>query len=216
MLGCLFELLETLLLAVVFFMLVQLFVAQPYQVQQESMMDTLMPDQFVLVDKLSPNFDSFHRGDIVVFTPPEGWDQSGKGTPFIKRVIGLPGETIEIHGGFVYVDGAKIDEPYIFEGQATEADSGTTSWAVGKDQYFVMGDHRQASEDSREFGPIARSTIIGRAWFRYWPLDHAGLLPQYHPVPEPAAGPSSSASVPGNTPTSRLVTPTPAAPSKAP
>ena len=103
-LGCALELLETLLLALIVFMVVQMFVAQPYQVQQESMENTLMPDQYVLVDKLSPLFDDYNQGDIVVFTPPEGWSHDKANTPFIKRVIGLPGDKIDIHDGKVFVN----------------------------------------------------------------------------------------------------------------
>ena len=185
-LGCLFELLETLLVTAVIFLLLQMFVVQPYQVQQVSMENTLMPDQYVLVDKLSPNFDQYHRGDIIVFNPPAGWAKDANGTPFVKRVIAIAGDTIEIKDGQVYLNGTVVDEPYIFQGQATNLPDGSASksWTLAKDQLFVMGDHRQASQDSRDFGPIARSTVVGRALIRYWPLDKFGPIPN-KPTPTP-------------------------------
>ncbi|HEX7491738.1 MAG TPA: signal peptidase I [Candidatus Limnocylindrales bacterium] len=201
-LGCLFELLETILLTLVIFMIVQAFVAQPYQVQQPSMENTLMPDQYVLVDKLTPHFDDYHRGDIVVFTPPTGWSEDASKTPYIKRVIGVAGETIDIHGGHVYVNGALLVEPYVYEGQSTEMPGGgSRTWKVGAGQLFVMGDHRQASQDSRDFGPIDRSSAIGRAWLRYWPSNQFGLLPQIKQSPKPSANPAPSVTpAPSNTP----------------
>jgi signal peptidase I len=191
-LGCFFELLETLLLTLVVFMVIQAFVAQPYQVQQPSMENTLMPDQYVLVDKLTPHFDDFHMGDIIVFNPPAGWAQDANGTPFIKRVIGVAGETIDIHGGHVYVNGTMLVEPYVYEGQKTDMPDGSSkTWKLGPDQLFVMGDHRQVSQDSRDFGPIDKSSVIGRAWLRYWPANQFGLIP-------PGKQPSSSGSPNGS------------------
>ena len=178
LLGCLFELLETLLLTLIVFLLVQLFVAQPYQIQQMSMENTLTPNQYVLVDKLTPRFDDYHRGDIVVFNPPVSWAQDATGTPYIKRVIGVAGDTVDIHDGHVFVNGIQLDEPYLFEGQPTEpADPNSHTWKLKDGELFVMGDHRADSQDSRAFGPIQKSTVIGRAWLRYWPLDQFGILP---------------------------------------
>jgi signal peptidase I len=193
-LGCLFELLETLLLTVVIFLVVQLFAAQPYQVQQVSMENTLMPNQYVLVDKLTPRFDAYHRGDVIVFNPPTGWVADPSGTPYIKRVIGVGGDTVDIHGGHVFVNSVQISEPYLFEGQPTQVSSGGSErWTLGPTQLFVMGDHRQASQDSREFGPIDKSAVIGRAWIRYWPINQFGLLPQGRQTAAPSASPASSA-----------------------
>jgi signal peptidase I len=178
-LGCLFEIVETLVLTLVIFFVIQNFVAQPYMVQQMSMENSLQPGQYVLVDKLTPRFHDYGRGDVVVFSPPAGYDHGGN-TPFIKRVIGLPGETISIHDGRVFVNDKALDESYTFPGkgpyQATDPPSDRSTWVIPAGELFVLGDHRAQSSDSRTFGTIKRDSVIGRAWLRYWPFDVFGLL----------------------------------------
>jgi len=189
-LGCLFEVVETLVLTVVIFLGIQTFVAQPYKVQQTSMEKTLEPDQYVLVDKLTPRWAPYGRGDIVVFEPPATW-AGANGVPFIKRVIGLPGDHVQLKDGRVYVNGTALDEPYIFtddHSQATDPTGGGPSeWLVPAGELLVMGDHRNDSSDSRTFGPIDISQVIGRAWLRYWPVDTFGAL--QHPL-YPAISPA--------------------------
>jgi signal peptidase I len=188
-LGCLFEVVETLVLTLIIFFVIQNFIAQPYQVQQNSMERTLEPGQYVLVDKLTPRWDDYSRGDVVVFNPPKTWTPDP--TPFIKRVIGLPGETVEVRDdGNVYVNGVVLDEGYTYENDAgvtepTEASPDQTRWVVAAGQLFVMGDHRQKSADSRVFGPINTSDVIGRAFLRYWPVNTFGILdtPTYPDTP---------------------------------
>lgn len=180
-LGCLFEIVETLVLTLVIFFVIQNFVAQPYMVEQQSMERTLEPSQYVLVDKLTPRWDTYKRGDIVVFNPPPEWVQQTK-TPFIKRVIAVGGDEVEIRDdGFVYVDGTKLDEPYVFvvDGtpQPTTTNADPPKWTISPGDLFVMGDHRGSSADSRVFGTIHTSDVIGRAWLRYWPFDTFGILP---------------------------------------
>ena len=166
--GCLLEILETIVLTLLIFFVVQNFVAQPYQILQVSMEHTLEPGQYVLVDKLSPHFSDYKRGDVIVFEPPAGIQEDGQNIPFIKRVVAVGGDTVEVKDGTVWVNGAKLSEPYVFEGQSTDPITGQTAWKVPTGFLFVMGDHRQESQDSRAFGPIAKSTVIGRAWVRYW------------------------------------------------
>lgn len=183
---------ETLVLTIVIFLVIQNFVAQPYQVKQQSMERTLEPGQYVLVDKLTPRFGPYTRGDIVVFSPPAGWTDND--TPFIKRVIGAPGDTIEVRDdGKVYANGTQLNEPYLYArngvAEPTVASPSQSRWVVGANQLFVLGDHRMNSADSRSFGLIDRDSVIGRAWLRYWPLDVFGIVgtPSY-PELQPAGG----------------------------
>ena len=198
-LGCLFEVVETLVLTIVIFLGIQTFVAQPYKVQQGSMETTLLPDQYVLVDKLTPRWAPYTRGDIVVFDPPETW-ASGGNVPFIKRVIGLSGDTVELRNGKVYVNDVELDEPYVFREGGVQAPTdpqagGATEWLVPAGQLIVMGDNRQDSADSRSFGPIEVGHVIGRAWLRYWPFDTFGVLPTpAHPELTPGVTPGRSPS----------------------
>ena len=194
-LGCLLEIVETLVLTLIIFWVIQSFVAQPYKVQQQSMEHTLEPDQYVLVDKLTPHFDTYKRGDIVVFNPPQNWVQQD-GQPYIKRIIGVGGDTIALKDGFVYLNGTKLIEPYVFKDandvtQPTEDIIGAGTWVIPEGDLFLMGDHRGNSADSREFGPVEIKDVIGRAWLRYWPIttftiihtpDHPELAT---PAPEP-------------------------------
>ena len=180
-LGCLFEIVETLVLTLIIFLVIQNFVAQPYKVQQQSMERTLEPEQYVLVDKLTPRFDQYKRGDIVVFHPPADWGEDD--TPFIKRVIGEGGDTVEIRDGDVLINGTVIEEAYVYEDDVTGEPQETTAsldqstWTVPDGELFLMGDHRSNSADSRTFGPVEVEQIIGRAWLRYWPIDTFGILP---------------------------------------
>jgi len=191
-LGCLLEIVETLVLTLLIFWVIQSFVAQPYRVEQQSMETTLEPDQYVLVDKLTPHWDTYKRGDIVVFTPPKGWASGTTDTPYIKRVIGIGGDTITIHDGKVFVNNVQLVEPYVFQEngkpQATEDVLQTGEWVVPKGELFLMGDHRQSSADSREFGTVAVDKVIGRAWLRYWPINTLEILPTpTHPELQTAA-----------------------------
>ena len=191
-LGCLLEIVETLVLTLLIFWVIQSFVAQPYRVEQQSMETTLEPDQYVLVDKLTPHWDTYKRGDIVVFTPPKGWASGTTDTPYIKRVIGIGGDTITIHDGKVFVNNVQLVEPYVFQEngkpQETEDVLQTGEWAVPQGELFLMGDHRQSSADSREFGTVAVDKVIGRAWLRYWPINTLEILPTpTHPELQTAA-----------------------------
>lgn len=173
------EVVKTLALAVVIFFVVQAFVAQPFQVQQLSMQRTFEPGDYVLVDKLSPRWDAYSRGDVIVFEPPEGWEIEER-APFIKRVIGIAGDTVEVRrDGLAYVNGTALEEPYRYATEAgvvepTEAEQ--TVWFVTAGELFVMGDHRRKSADSRVFGAIPVTSVIGRAIVRYWPLGSVGML----------------------------------------
>lgn len=154
---------------------------EPYRVEQGDMTSTLTSGEYLLVDKLTPHWASYQRGDIVVFRPPAAW-QSDPPWPFVKRVVGLPGDRIELRDGRVYVNGAGLEEPYVYHDgglpvPTVAAPGGPTGWDVPEGSLFVLGDERTASADSRSFGPIAFSDVVGRAWLRFWPLDAFQILP---------------------------------------
>jgi signal peptidase I len=187
--GWLIEIAQTVALTLVLFFGIQWFVAQPFQVEQYSMERTFEQGDYVLIDKLSPRWDAYSRGDVVVFAPPAAW--TSRPEPYIKRVIGEPGDEIGIRDGRVLVNGVALDEPYLYLGEdgspePTRPGDGDT-WTVGADELFVMGDHRMESADSRVFGPIPFSSVIGRAALRYWPLASLSLVtaPAYAGVAAP-------------------------------
>ena len=194
-LGCLIEVVETVVLTAIIFVVLQTFVAQPFQVRQPSMLDTIADGQYVLVDKLTPRFDGYHRGDIIVFSPPANAEVEA-GQPYIKRVIGVAGDTVAVRDGQVFVNGTALEEPYVFavdgRAQPTLPHGTAATWVVPANDLFVMGDHRERSADSRDFGPIELSSVVGRAWLRYWPAGVFGVLPT---APHPEIGPSASGAV---------------------
>jgi len=188
-LGCAFEVVETLVLTLLIYLVIHNFVAQPFEVQQSSMLPTIVDGEYILIDKLTTRFDGYHYGDVVVFEPPNSSGLATDGIPFIKRIIGMPGDTITLENGRVFVTqpGAspvRIEEPYVVQ----EPDGSTSAtlprdpqgirdeWVVPEGSYFVMGDNRPQSQDSRAFGPIDEELILGRAWLRYFPLERIGLI----------------------------------------
>ncbi|MDE3203659.1 MAG: signal peptidase I [Acidobacteriota bacterium] len=153
-------------LAAVAAVLIKVFMFQSYLIPSTSMVPTLKVGDKVYVNKLDYDFHSVHRGDIVVFTKPPGLvDQPGV-VDLIKRVIGLPGETITAHNGAVYIDGHQLIETWLPQG-VTTGDFGPVTIPAG--DYFVMGDNRGDSADSRVFGPIPQRLIVGRAFMIVWP-----------------------------------------------
>jgi signal peptidase I len=179
--GAILEIAKTVVLAIVIFLGIQTFVAQPFRVEGASMETSLQPDQYVLIDKITPRWAPYRRGDVVVLHPPTGWAGGGS-APFIKRVIGVAGDRLELRDGAVWVNGAELSEPYVFtDGGAQQPTrplgDGTSSWTIPAGDVFVMGDHRGDSADSRLFGPIPTSSVVGRAMLRYWPLDSFEMLP---------------------------------------
>jgi signal peptidase I len=190
-LGCAVEVIETLVLTLVIFFVIQNFVAQPFQVKLHSMERTFVEGDYVLVDRLTALWSPYTRGQVVVFQPPPTLTEGKE--PFIKRVVGVGGDTVEVRDdGSVAVNGVVLDEPYLFRNDAgvvepTVASGGQARWVVPQGELFVMGDHRQVSEDSRVFGPIPVSSVIGRGVIRYWPLSEFGIIstPSYENVPAP-------------------------------
>jgi signal peptidase I len=156
---------------------------QPFFVQGASMEPNFYEREYLVVDEISYRFGLPQRGDIVVFHPPQNPDEF-----YIKRIVGLPGETISLRGGRVFIvnaahpDGVALDEsPYLPVGTVTRATTAQLAEGaglkLGSTEYFVLGDNRSNSQDSRAFGSLERLHIVGRAWLRGWPLGRAGSVP---------------------------------------
>jgi signal peptidase I len=153
-------------------LIVKTFLIQAFFIPSLSMYPTLDEGDRVLVNKLSYKLHDVHRGDLVVFERPPGQPASDI-KDLIKRVIGLPGDEIEAKNGKVYIDGKRLDEPYLVDGMVTE---NLPDQKVPDGRVWVMGDNRTDSADSRVFGSIDEDTIVGRAFIRVWPIPDIGLL----------------------------------------
>lgn len=188
-LGCAFEIVETLVLTLLIYLVIHNFVAQPFEVQQSSMYPTIVDGEYILIDKLTTRFGGYEYGDVVVFEPPTSSGLSTDGIPFIKRIIGMPGDTVSLENGRVFITRpgeppVRIEEPYVVreaDGTAAptlprDAQGIQSEWVVPEGSFFVMGDNRPQSQDSRAFGPISEELILGRAWLRYFPLERIGLI----------------------------------------
>ena len=161
------EALETILPAILIAILINLFLAQPTRVHGQSMEPNLHTDQRLVVEKVSYRLHGPRRGDIVVFSMPQQSEEL-----LIKRVIGLPGETVEIHDGKVYINGTLLDEPYLT--QETRGRFGPI--VIPPLHVFVLGDNRSFSNDSRAFDAVPIENILGRAWLSYWPMEDLGAF----------------------------------------
>ena len=159
-----------LLLALGVLLLVIVFLYQPVKVEGTSMAPLLTDQERIFINKFIYRFEPIERGDVVVFWYP--WDTTKS---FIKRVVALPGETVEIRQGRVYVNGQALEEPYV-PGQFSDRHS-FTPVVVPAGHYFVMGDHRSSSNDSRVFGTVPDRLIYGKAVFVYWPVERFGTIP---------------------------------------
>jgi signal peptidase I len=171
------EVLEVAVLTLLLFVAVRMFV-QNYRVDGPSMQPTLYTNEYILVDKAEYYIRPPQRGDIVVFSGPETDNQA-----FVKRVIGVPGDTVVVAsdghgGGTVTVDGVVLTEPYVND----HVPEVVGTWTLGPNQYFVLGDNRGDSRDSRYFGPISRGSIIGKASLVYWPLSDLHPLQTFSSV----------------------------------
>ena len=142
---------------------------QPVRVEGTSMQPGLSDQDRLFIDKFFFHFEKINRGDVVVFHYPRDPEKS-----YIKRVIALPGDTIVIHQGRVLVNGLPVDEPYVPRRYQDTRSMG--EMVIPEGQYFVMGDHRSISSDSRDFGAVDRGLIYGKAEFIYWPADNMGVV----------------------------------------
>jgi signal peptidase I len=161
--------LRDLVVSVVVSAFIIIFLYQPVRVEGTSMLPRLEDQDRLFINKLAYRVGDIQRGDVVVFLYPHDHEKS-----YIKRVIALPGDALRIDHGQVYVNGKKIAEPYV-PGRF-EDDRSQPEMTVPAHEYFVMGDHRSISSDSRDFGPVNRDLIYGKAAFVYWPMDQAGVV----------------------------------------
>ncbi len=163
--GFLWEVVQTLIMAVILYFLIDTVVGR-VRVENISMQPTLHEGEFILVNKLAYKLGDYQRGDIVIFHHDPTED-------YIKRVIGLPGDTVDVRNEQVYINNQMIDEPYI---AAPPRYSG--SWTVPPGQIFVLGDNRNQSSDSHQWGFVPENTVVGRALVIYWPLQNLQVLTQ--------------------------------------
>jgi len=166
---------QTVLLAASIFLVIYIFLFRPFQVSGDSMFPTFKNGEYILTDLISLRFGTLQRGDVIVFIAPPDHEKD-----FIKRVIGLPGETVMLHDGFVYINGNKLDES-AYLGPDVRTYGGAflrndQSLVVPPGEYFVMGDNRLYSSDSREWGLLSRSAVIGKSLFVYWPVNAMRLV----------------------------------------
>ena len=146
-----------------------IFVVQPVKVEGTSMQPQLVDQERIFVNRFIYRFKDIRRGDVVVF-----WYPRDRSKSFIKRVLGIPGDEVEIRYGTVYVNGARIFEPYL--NPEFRDNKSFQKVVVPPGQYFVLGDHRNSSNDSRSWGFVAQQLIYGKAVFSYWPVSHVGLV----------------------------------------
>jgi signal peptidase I len=146
-----------------------LFLYQPVRVEGSSMLPSLEDQDRLFINKIAYRVGEIHKGDVVVFQYPRDHSKS-----YIKRVIALPGDDLRIDHGRVYVNGLRLQEPYLRRSFADERSQ--PEMVLPPKEYFVMGDHRSISSDSRDFGPVDRDLIYGKAAFVYWPMEQVGVV----------------------------------------
>jgi len=177
--GFIFEIIQVVAISLAIIIPIRYFLIQPFYVNGASMEPNFYDHEYLIIDEISYRFGDPERGDIIVFRYPTDPKQY-----FIKRIVGLPGETVEIIEGKVmiynteYPDGIQIDESYLGNGYTV----GQKKVKLRSDEYYVMGDNRSSSLDSRSFGPVNRDYIVGRVWLRGWPITKVKVFeaPEYN------------------------------------
>ncbi len=169
---------ETIVIALAIFVIVYRFLFQPHQVKGQSMFDNFHDGEYLLTNKIDFHFRDPESGEVIVFKAPKNEDYD-----YIKRVIGSPGDTVMIKKGHVYVNGQLLDESgYLDLSVITRAGRYSIeglSITVPADNYFVMGDNRNNSSDSRDWGLVPAENIVGHAWIKYWPINQMGVVDRY-------------------------------------
>ena len=172
------DFIETIVIALAIFVVVYRFLFQPHQVRGNSMFDNFHDGEYLLTDKIDYRFHQPSRGDVVVFKAPKHEEYD-----YIKRIVGLPGDQVSIKGGQVLINNEKLDEsgyldPRTITRAGMYAEEGLII-TVPIGSYFVMGDNRNNSSDSRDWGPVPIENIVGKAWVRYWPINQLGVVNKY-------------------------------------
>jgi signal peptidase I len=167
--GTMHSWLRDLVISVAISAFIIIFLYQPVRVEGTSMLPVLEDQDRLFINKMAYRVGDIHQGDVVVFQYPRDHTKS-----YIKRVIGLPGDDIRIEHGRVYVNGAQLKEPYV-PSKFTD-DRSQPEMVLPAHEYFMMGDHRSISSDSRDFGPVDRDLIYGKAAFVYWPMEQVGVV----------------------------------------
>lgn len=174
------DILQTIVLAAAIFAISWLFLFQPHQVIGNSMDPNFQDREYILTEKISYRFNLPQRGEVVVFKAPPDPERD-----YIKRIVGLPGEKIKIQGGVVFINGLPLKETYLpsgsFDSPGLFLKEGQ-EFQIPQDSYITFGDNRGHSSDSRDWGPVPRQNIVGKAFLRYWPLNKMGLVPKVNYV----------------------------------
>jgi len=175
------DFIQSIVLILSIFVLIYMFVAQPNEVKGMSMYPSFNDKDYLLTDKLTYRFSSPQRGDVVVFKAPATEQCAENECEYIKRIIGIPGDRVKIQGNKVYINGELFEEKYLPPEVITNPGQFYKEGieiVVPPDYYLCLGDNRLHSRDGRDFGPIARDTIVGKAFLRYWPPKSFGLVPR--------------------------------------
>jgi len=170
------DILEVIIFAVGIFFFVYLLIMRPHKIKGQSMQPNFPDSEYLLTEKVTYYLNNPSRGDVVVLTPPPNVSTTDE---FIKRVIGLPGEKVMVKNGHVYINDKLIHEPYLADSVYTNPGdflAEGVEYTVPAGEYFVMGDNRPNSSDSRYWGPITKSEMTGRAWIIYWPINKTGVV----------------------------------------
>ena len=165
----LFETIKVIVISFAIILPIRYFLIQPFYVEGASMEPSFHTREYLIIDEISYRFNAPARGDVIVMRYPRDTRQY-----FIKRIIGLPGEHIKILNGIVFIENEPLDEGYLSED--LKSYGSLEELTLGEDEYFVLGDNRANSLDSRVFGPIQDRFIVGRAWLRGWPFDRISLF----------------------------------------
>ena len=174
------EFVQSIVLALSVFVLIYIFVAQPNEVKGNSMLPNFVDKEYLLTDKISYQFGDPKRGDVVVFRAPPSEPCAEDQCEYIKRVIGVPGDVVMVKDGQVWLNGELLDQSWLPEDFVTEPgefNQEGVEMVVPTGEFLCFGDNRSHSRDGREFGPIPKSLIVGRAFFKYWPVSSIGLIP---------------------------------------